>query len=45
MEAATFVLGLIVVFIPGFGFGYKEGLEKMKRIDDNVIEEAKRREE
>lgn len=42
MEAVTFVLGLIVAFISGFGFGYKEGMETMKRIDDNIIEEAKR---
>lgn len=42
MEAVTFVLGLIVAFISGFGFGYKEGFEEMKRIDDNIIEEAKR---
>lgn len=42
MEAVTFVLGLIIVFISGFGLGYKEGMITMKRIDDNIIEEAKR---
>lgn len=33
---------MAVLFSGGFYLGYKEGMQTMKRIDDNIIEEAKR---
>ena len=36
------VIGLIFLFSFGFFLGYREGMATMKRIDDNIIEEAKR---
>ena len=36
------VIGIIFLFSFGFFLGYREGMATMKRIDDNIIEEAKR---
>ena len=36
------VIGIIFLFFFGFFLGYREGMATMKRIDDNIIEEAKR---
>lgn len=33
---------MMILFASGFFLGYKEGMATMKRIDDNIIEEAKR---
>ena len=46
MDIISAVVSLICILIPfsfGFFLGYKEGMKTMKRIDDNIIEEAKRR--
>lgn len=41
--SATFcVIGIIFLFSFGFFLGYREGMATMKRIDDRIIEEAKR---
>jgi len=32
---------MMILFAFGFFLGYKEGMATMKRIDDNIIEEAK----
>lgn len=36
------VIGIIFLFFSGFFLGYREGMATMKRIYDNIIEEAKR---
>ena len=33
---------IVILFAFGFFLGYKEGMATMKRIDDSIIEEAKR---
>ena len=46
MDIISVVVSLIcmmILFFFGFFLGYKEGMQTMKRIDDNIIEEAKRR--
>ena len=46
MDIISVVVSLIcmmILFSFGFFLGYKEGMQTMKRIDDNIIEEAKRR--
>lgn len=45
MDIISVVVSLIcmmILFASGFFLGYKEGMETMKRIDENIIEEAKR---
>lgn len=45
MDIISAVVSFICILIPfsfGFFLGYKEGMKTMKRIDDNIIEEAKR---
>ena len=45
MDILTVIVSIIcmmILFVFGFFLGYKEGMETMKRIDDNIIEEAKR---
>ena len=45
MDIISAVVSFICILIPfsfGFFLGYKEGMQTMKRIDDNIIEEAKR---
>lgn len=44
MDILSVVVSLIcmmILFSGGFFLGYKEGMATMKRIDDNIIEEAK----
>jgi len=38
----VYLIGMVILFSFGFFLGYKEGMQTMKRIDDNIIEEAKR---
>ncbi len=42
ISVVVFFIGMIILFASGFFLGYKEGMATMKRIDDNIIEEAKR---
>lgn len=45
MDIISAIFGVIcIIFLFSFGFflGYREGMATMKRIDDNIIEEAKR---
>lgn len=45
MDIISVVVSLIcmmILFSFGFFLGYKEGMQTMKRIDNNIIEEAKR---
>lgn len=42
ISAIFCVIGIIFLFSFGFFLGYREGMATMKRIDDNIIEEAKR---
>lgn len=46
MEVALFILTAViamVIFAVGYVIGYQKGMTTMKRIDDRIIEEAKRR--
>ena len=38
----VYLICMVILFSFGFFLGYKEGMQTMKRIDDNIIEEAKR---
>lgn len=38
----VFFIGMMILFAFSFFLGYKEGMATMKRIDDSIIEEAKR---
>ena len=42
ISAVVVLICMMILFSFGFYLGYKEGMETMKRIDDNIIEEAKR---
>ena len=45
MEIISVIVTLIcvmVLFTSGYFLGYRNGMETMKRIDDSIIEEAKR---
>ena len=42
ISVVVFLIGMIILFASGFFLGYKEGMATMKRIDDDIIEEAKR---
>ena len=45
MEIISVIVTLIcvmVLFTFGYFLGYRNGMQTMKRIDDNIIEEAKR---
>ena len=42
ISAVVTLICIMILFRVGFYLGYKEGMETMKRIDDNIIEEAKR---
>ena len=41
ISAIICVIGIIFIFSFGFFLGYREGMATMKRIDDNIIEEAR----
>lgn len=42
ISTALTIICIIAIFSFGFFLGYREGMATMKRIDDNIIEEAKR---
>jgi len=42
ISAVVSLICMMILFASGFFLGYKEGMAAMKRIDDNIIEEAKR---
>ena len=42
ISGIVFSICLLILFCIGYFFGYRNGMETMKRIDDNIIEEAKR---
>lgn len=42
ISAVVTLICIMALFSFGFFLGYKEGMATMKRIDDNIIEEAKR---
>jgi amino acid permease len=42
ISAVVALISMMILFSFGFYLGYKEGMATMKRIDDNIIEEAKR---
>ena len=42
ISAVVSIICMIILFAFGFFLGYKEGMATMKRIDDIIIEEARR---
>ena len=42
ITGVVFSICLLILFCVGYFLGYRNGMETMKRIDDNIIEEAKR---
>ena len=43
ISGVVFSICLLILFCFGYFLGYRNGMATMKRIDDNIIEEAKRR--
>ena len=42
ISVVVFLICMMIIISFSFFLGYKEGMQTMKRIDDNIIEEAKR---